>query len=93
MEICITAGIGYQFRARPFNVLSHQMQQIATEIADQMLPRITAVVLKEDMFDAPNLIAWREHSDADPVSSCNHQVLLQPLAAYKLPTCKSSRVV
>jgi len=49
MEICITAGIGYQFRARPFNVLSHQMQQIATEIADQMLPRITAVVLKEDM--------------------------------------------
>ena len=60
MELTIAVGIGYNFRARPFNVLFQDMQQVATELADQMLPRITTVTVKPDMLDGPNLIAWRE---------------------------------
>lgn len=35
--------IGYTFRAQPFNVLFQQVQQVASELADQMLPTITTI--------------------------------------------------
>jgi len=63
MELVIAVGIGYTFRAQPFNVLFQQVQQVATELADQMLPTITTVEVKDEEIDGSNLIAWRASLD------------------------------
>ena len=39
------------------------MQQVATELAEQMMPSITTVTVKADMLHGSNLIAWRENLD------------------------------
>ena len=59
MELGIAIGIGYTFRAQPFNVLFQQVQQVATELADQLLPSITTVEIKPDVLNGADLIAWR----------------------------------
>merc|ERR1719473_1835044 len=59
MELFIAVGIGYTFRAQPFNVLFQQVQQVATELADQLLPSITTVEIKPDLLNGADLIAWR----------------------------------
>ena len=62
MEVVIASAIGYAFRAQPFNILFEQVQQVAAELADQMLPAITTIEIKDDLLasDADNnLIAWR----------------------------------
>jgi len=64
MELTIAIGIGYTFRAQPFNILFHQVQQVAQEIADQLLPTITTVEIKPGILSGGNnLIAWRESLD------------------------------
>merc|ERR1719456_1516925 len=62
MELTIAVGIGYTFRAQPFNVL---FQQVATELADQLLPSITTVEVKPEVLNGSNLIAWRASLDLD----------------------------
>merc|ERR1719502_364663 len=59
MELVVAIIIGYTFRAQPFNVLFQQVQQVAAELADQMLPSITTIEVKPDMLQGDNLIAWR----------------------------------
>lgn len=58
-ELFIALSIGYTFRAQPFNVMFQQVQQVATELAEQMLPSITTVEVKPEMFNDVNLIAWQ----------------------------------
>ena len=60
VELVLTVGIGYTFRARPLNVMFQQVQQAAVQLAEQMLPRITTVLVKPDELSGPNLIAWRQ---------------------------------
>eukprot|EP00316_Scyphosphaera_apsteinii_P020189 CAMPEP_0119313406 /NCGR_PEP_ID=MMETSP1333-20130426/28978_1 /TAXON_ID=418940 /ORGANISM="Scyphosphaera apsteinii, Strain RCC1455" /LENGTH=671 /DNA_ID=CAMNT_0007318237 /DNA_START=28 /DNA_END=2043 /DNA_ORIENTATION=- len=69
MELVIAIGIGYTFRAQPFNVLFQQVQQVATELADQLLPSITTVELKPGVFNGSNLIAWRASLDLNSPAS------------------------
>merc|ERR1719379_2259147 len=59
MELIIATAIGFTFRAQPFNILFQQVQQVAAELADQMLPSITTIEVKEEMLSGDNLIAWR----------------------------------
>merc|ERR1719171_2379378 len=59
MELVIASVIGYTFRARPFNILFEQVQQVAAELADQMLPSITTIEVKPEMLQGDNLVAWR----------------------------------
>merc|ERR1719380_166509 len=49
MELFVAVTIGYTFRAQPFNVLFQQVQQVATELAEQMLPSITTIQLKPEV--------------------------------------------
>ena len=69
MELVIAVGIGHTFRARHFNVLFTQVQQVAAELADQMLPSITTVQLKETELQGQNLIAWRPTLNLPSASS------------------------
>ena len=50
MELLVAVMIGYTFRSQPFNILFAQVQQVAAELADQMLPTITTIEVKEDML-------------------------------------------
>lgn len=59
MELLVAVAIGITFRAQPFNVLFTQVQQVAAELADQMLPSITTIEVKAEMMQGDNLIAWR----------------------------------
>merc|ERR1719149_499398 len=59
MELLIATSIGYAFRAQPFNILFQQVQQVAAELADQMLPTITTIEVKAEMLEGDNLTAWR----------------------------------
>merc|ERR1719321_888397 len=60
MELTIAVGIGSTFRAQPFNVLFQQVQQVATELADQLLPSITTVEVKPEVLNG-----WRASLDLD----------------------------
>ena len=59
MELFIAVAIGFTFRAQPFNVLFQQVQQVASDMADQLLPSITTVEIKPDLLNGADLIAWR----------------------------------
>lgn len=59
MELTVAISIGYTFRAQPFNILFTQVQEVASQLADQMLPSITTIEVKPDMLQGDNLIAWR----------------------------------
>lgn len=63
VELTIAFCIGYTFRAQPFNVLFTQVQQVAEELADQMLPTITTVEIKPDDLTGQGLVAWRPNLD------------------------------
>jgi len=63
MELVIAIGIGWTFRAQPFNVMFQQVQQVATELADQLLPTITTVEIRANEINGANLIAWRPSLD------------------------------
>ena len=59
MELLVAVMIGYTFRSQPFNILFAQVQQVAAELADQMLPTITTIEVKEDMLQVK---ASKRHS-------------------------------
>ena len=59
IELLVAVAVGLTFRAQPFNVLFTQVQQVAAELADQMLPSITTIEVKPEMLQGDNLIAWR----------------------------------
>ena len=59
LELSVACAIGYAFRARPYNILFEQVQQVANELADQMLPSITTISVKDEMLQGEGLIAWR----------------------------------
>ena len=65
MELVVAASIGLTFRAQPFNILFQQVQQVAAELADQMLPSITTIEVKSDVLQGDNLIAWRSDLGLD----------------------------
>ena len=52
MELVVAVGIGHTFRAQPFNVLFQQVQRVAAELAEQLMPSITTVQLKEGELQA-----------------------------------------
>ena len=65
MELIVAASIGLTFRAQPFNILFQQVQQVAAELADQMLPSITTIEVKSEVLQGDNLIAWRSDLGLD----------------------------
>jgi hypothetical protein len=63
MEILVAVVIGYTFRAQPLNVHFQQVQQVAAELAEQLLPSITTVEVKPETFSGEGLVAWRPDLD------------------------------
>lgn len=63
MEILVAVAIGYSFRAQPLNVHFQQVQQVAAELAEHMLPSITTVEVKPETFSGEGLVAWRADMD------------------------------
>ena len=77
MELLVAVMIGYTFRSQPFNILFAQVQQVAAELADQMLPTITTIEVKEDMLQ----VKARAKG-----SSRRHTLLLPRVAAPRPPS-------
>lgn len=95
MELGIAVGIGYTFRAQPFNVLFQQVQQVALELAEQLLPSITTVEISPDVLSGPDLIAWRSDLQLNPADASMPAtlVVLNPgdkeiEPASTAPTCR-----
>ena len=80
MELLVAVMIGYTFRSQPFNILFAQVQQVAAELADQMLPTITTIEVKEDMLQ----VKARAKG-----SSRRHTLLLPSLARRTSPYLNS----
>mgnify|MGYP007078160827 CR=1 FL=1 len=66
LEISAAILIGYTFRARHLNAIFQQVQQIAVELAEEMLPQITTVTVQTARRSPPWQLPCRRDAPLSP---------------------------
>jgi len=65
LELSTTLAIGYAFRARPFGVLFEQVQQLAVDLAAEMLPQLSTVTIDVAELRGDGTIPWSRELKLD----------------------------
>ena len=58
LELITTFAIGYTFRARPFNVMFEHVQQLAVDLAQEMLPQLDTVTIDIAALRGNDTVPW-----------------------------------
>ena len=58
LELALTISIGWIFRARPFNVLFEQVQQLVRDVAGDMLPQLSTVNIDVAALRGDGTVPW-----------------------------------
>ena len=66
LELTAAWSIGYAFRARPFNVMFQQVQQLALDLAEQFLPQVTTVELNVAELRGDGTVPWSDALELTP---------------------------
>ena len=66
LELTAAWSIGYAFRARPFNVMFQQVQQLALDLAEQFLPQVTTVELNVSELRGDGTVPWSDALELTP---------------------------
>ena len=69
LETVTAAIVGYVFRARPFNVMFEQVQQLAADVADSLLPQITTVVVDLHALRGDGTVPWSRSMELKETAS------------------------
>ena len=63
LELIAALAIGHAFRARPLNVMFEEVQQLAVELAQDLLPQLSTVTIDVAALRGDGTVPWRSDMD------------------------------